>query len=74
LDLRQHFYKVCNPLSDQWFAPGQPDLPNTKSDRYFNHLSDLIEAQDIFMPEQLNAFSRHAILAAEIAPVGHRDP
>ncbi len=69
-DLADQLHDV---LAHQRFATGQADLAYALVDKRGAHAVELFQRQKIFLGQEGHIF-RHAIGAAEIAPVGYRDP
>ena len=57
----------------QRLAAGEPELPHPAADEGGGDPVDLLEGQDLLFRQKGHVF-RHAVNAAEIAAVGHRDP
>src|SRR6478672_9128709 len=57
----------------QRLAAGEPELPHPAADEGGGDPVDLLEGQDLLFRQKGHVF-RHAVNAAEIATVGHRDP
>ncbi|MBA7591801.1 hypothetical protein ES708_33967 [subsurface metagenome] len=73
LYIGQHCHQPGQPRPHQRLAPGQPYL-------IYPHLGggsgdgiDFLVAQDVFMRQRADAVNRHAVDAAQVAPVRDRD-
>ena len=77
LDLGQHGDQVLDPLSQQWLSPGEPDLGDPLGREDGGDAGDLLEREQLISGEELVVLAedllRHAIGAAEVAAIGHRD-
>ena len=75
---RNQGHEVFNAAAQEWFATGQAHLAHAQRRYRPDHRFDLLETQDLLAREELVArtkdIRRHAVTAAEVAPVRHRDP
>ena len=69
-DLRDQPRQVA---ADQRLAPGQPDLVDPQRHHDPHEPLDLLEAQEL-APRQELRILRHAVDAADVAPIRHADP
>ena len=77
IERRQSRDQPLEPLPHQWLAAGEPDLAHAQRDRDAHDALDLVEVEDlgarqegVVRPERL---ARHAVAAAEVAPIGDAD-
>jgi hypothetical protein len=57
--------------------PVRADLADAQADEHARETRDLLEAEDVFVPQKAIArvehLARHAVHAAKVAAIGHRD-
>src|SRR5688572_329386 len=75
--LREHLDETLDVATDERLATGETDLLHAEADEDADETLDLLERQDLGPREELEILAedllRHAIDAAEIAPVGDAD-
>jgi hypothetical protein len=60
--------------ADQRLAAGEPDVADAHLGKQGHQARDLLEGEDLGALEPGQALGGHAVLAAEVAAVGDRDP
>ena len=65
--------KMREVPADERLAPGQPNITHAHRAQYPHEPGDLLESQHLRAFEPWEALRRHAVLAAEVAPIGHGD-
>src|SRR5258706_261648 len=75
--LGEHRHQALQVTTHQRLAAGEPDLLHAELDEDAREARDFLEAQDRAVRKKLMVriehFARHAIDAAEVAAIGHRD-
>ena len=61
-------------MPDKWLTSGYPDLLNPHADGNLRDSDDLLEREDLLTTLPKHIFVRHAVGAAEVAPIGYRYP
>src|SRR5690606_24612775 len=73
-----HRHEVFEVAPQEGFAAGQPDLAHPQFGEHPDEPGDLFEAEQFSPVQELvvrpEHFPRHAVPAAEVAPVGHGNP
>jgi hypothetical protein len=73
LGAAQHRDQLGELPADQWLAPGQPQIADAHRREQPNQPLDLLEGQDLGAIEPGEPVGWHAVLAAEVAAIHHRD-
>ena len=73
-DGRQQADQVRQVSAEQGLPAREPNLVDAKLGEDLHEPLDLLERQEIRSPEPCVLLLRHAVLAAEVAPVRHRHP
>src|SRR5580693_3387157 len=71
---RKHAYQHRKTLAHQRLTSGDSQFRNTERNRHAHKSLNLFERQDFRVLHVLHAFFRHAVEAADIAPVRNTDP
>ena len=71
---RQLFDKCRQIAAEQRLAASQPHLVDAKEQELIDEPLDLFELKDVFARQPEVVLLRHAVLAAQVAPVGDRQP
>ena len=71
--LRQQPHQPVQVAAQQRLASGQPHLLYSQAGEDLDELPNLLKAEDLLALEPDVLFLRHAILAAQVAPVRDRD-
>src|SRR5215207_4285910 len=74
LDLGEVAHQVRQARSQGWLAAGQPQLADAERHRDPRQSPDLLEREQPLAGEPGHPLFRHAVGAAEVAAVRHRDP
>ena len=69
----EHLDEHRHVAADEWLAAREPHLLDAHAREQVHEPGDLFEAQHLLAVEPLEAFRRHAVAAAEVAFVRHRD-
>ena len=72
--LRRPLHQLDDVPPNQWLPSREPDLPHPELTGDPDHPEDLIRAQQLLPLREVDPFFRHAVDAAEIAPIGNGDP
>src|SRR5690606_28559742 len=70
---RELAHQEHNVLAHQWLAAGQTQLAHTLVDKDVTESLQLFEAQEVTPRQEGHVFG-HAVYAAEIATIRHRNP
>src|SRR5688500_6539101 len=65
------FHQVC---AHEGLTTSESQFRNTHAGHYPNQPFDLFKRQHFFLRKVLNSFSRHAIKATQVTPVGYSQP
>ena len=71
---REHRHEPRELAPHERLAAGEAQVGDAHPREHAHHSLDLLEAQDLRAVEPGQAVGRHAVLAAEVAAVGDRDP
>jgi hypothetical protein len=75
--LAQHGHQPRDVLAQQRLAAGEADLLRAERGERAREAHDLLEGEDLAVRQErivgIEHFPRHAVAAAEVAPIGHRD-
>ena len=63
-----------SPFAHQWFAAGNSDFFDSHGDCRPGYEQELFIAEDFTVRQVSDAVGGHAVAAAEVAPVGDREP
>jgi len=74
IDSGEVLEKIDKALPDQWFAARNPDLFDAQGSRKTRNAVQFLKTQNIAVPEFADSLGGHAVLTAQIAPVGDRKP
>ena len=66
-------HQVANVAPDQWLSTRQPDFRDAARDEEIGQKRNLLQAQDLIPGQELHSFG-HAIAAAQITSIRHRNP
>ena len=69
-----HGHQLRQIAAEERFAAGEPDAVDAFGDEDVDERGDLLEVQQVFARQPLILGLRHAVLAAEVAAVGDRQP
>jgi hypothetical protein len=72
--VRQHANQVRQVTAEKRLSAREPNLVDPELREDLDQLLDLLERQEVRPAEPRVLLLRHAVLAAEIAPVRHRHP
>ena len=70
----EHLDEDMKLAARQWLAAGEADRVDAEAHEDAHEPVDLLVGQDLRARQPLHPFGRHAVRAAEVAAVGHRDP
>jgi hypothetical protein len=70
---REHRHQPRELATHERLAAGQPDVGDAHRGQQPDQPLDLLEVQDLVALEPRQPLRRHAVLAAEVAAVRHRD-
>ena len=65
-------HQIANVAAHERFAPGQADAGDAARDEQVGEQRDFFEGQHLILGEELHLF-RHAIAAAQVAAIRHRN-
>jgi hypothetical protein len=74
VDLGEHLRQPRELLADERLSSGQAHVAHAHFGEHADETRDFLEGQDFGPFEPGQALGRHAVLAAEVAAVGHRHP
>ena len=72
--LEQARHQVGDVAAQQRLAAGEPHLVDAERQELIDQPLDFLEVQEVLARQPEVVFLGHAVLAAQVAPVGHRQP